>query len=209
MKLPIIIAGISTGIGVLALTLIARADAPRGPRALLAQGRFVRGLNMNRTTRDGRVTPHWGVDIAAPTGTPVYAVKSGRVIFSRPMRGYGNVVMLSHTDDRRSTLYAHLHRSLVSEGQSVRAGQQIAEVGGTRHGRNVRLDGQRYISVGPESAGAVSRPISPHVHFEVHPGSIPLVGSRPRRLDPVSWLQREGIGQYAQRWNTGRTHRVV
>jgi len=158
---------------------------------------------MNRVTQDGRVVPHWGLDIAAPPGTPVRAAKSGVVLLSRPVRGYGNTVMIRHDNDRRSTLYAHLQRAYAREGTHVGGDEVIATVGGTRHGRNVRWDGSRFISVGPESAGAVSSPISPHIHFEVHPGPIPRLGSAPRRLDPVAWLRQEGIEPFGAEWERG------
>ena len=210
MKLPIIIAGLVTGAGIMTIGAVALASGQRRRvNALLARGRFVRGLIMDRVTQDGRVVPHWGIDIAAPEGTPVFAVKSGRVVLSRPLRGYGNTVMISHSDGRQSSLYGHLARSLVNEGQQVSQGQEIAQVGSTRHGRNVRWDGQQFVSVGPESAGAVGRPISPHIHFEIHPGTIPRIGSRPRRLDPVRWLRSQGISQYAQRWEREAVDRVA
>lgn len=201
MNLPLIIAGVAGGLGILTLTGIAIAAGVRGQpaRHLLDVGRFVRGLDMNRRRRDGTVTPHWGVDIAAPEGTPARAVKTGVVVLARPVRGYGNTVMLSVPSERRSFLYGHLQRATVREGQTVPAGAIVGLVGRTRHGRNVRWDGERFVSVGPDSSGVVS-PISPHIHFEVHPGPIPRIGSRPRRLDPVDYLRQEGVEMFGRRW---------
>ena len=73
---------------------------------------------------------HDGVDIAAPAGTPVNAADDGVVIYCGRLRGYGNVVILQHTQGY-VTVYGHNQRNLVSDGQRVRRGQQIAELGST------------------------------------------------------------------------------
>jgi murein DD-endopeptidase MepM/ murein hydrolase activator NlpD len=71
---------------------------------------------------------HDGVDIAAPRGTAVLAAGDGQVIFSDVMRGYGNVVIVRHPGGY-VTVYAHNQENLVKEGQTVRRGEQLAEVG--------------------------------------------------------------------------------
>jgi murein DD-endopeptidase MepM/ murein hydrolase activator NlpD len=73
---------------------------------------------------------HDGVDIAAPAGTPVQVADSGSVIFSGRLHGYGNVVIVQHADGY-ITVYGHNRRNLVSEGERVVRGQQIAELGAT------------------------------------------------------------------------------
>lgn len=73
---------------------------------------------------------HDGIDIAAPLGTPVLAAADGKVIFSDVLRGYGNVVIVRHRGGYL-TVYAHHRTNLVKEGQSVRQGDVIAEVGQT------------------------------------------------------------------------------
>ena len=73
---------------------------------------------------------HDGVDIAAPSGTPVEAADSGRVLFVGRLHGYGNVVILQHSGDY-VTIYGHNRRNLVHEGEFVARGQQIAELGST------------------------------------------------------------------------------
>jgi murein DD-endopeptidase MepM/ murein hydrolase activator NlpD len=73
---------------------------------------------------------HLGVDYAAPTGTPVRSVGDGTVEFAGRQNGYGNVVQLRHSNDR-TTLYAHLSRIDVREGQRVEQGQRIGAVGAT------------------------------------------------------------------------------
>ncbi len=73
---------------------------------------------------------HNGVDYAAPTGTPVRAVGDGWVQFAGWQNGYGNVVQLAHGNDKQ-TLYAHLSRIEVRQGQKVEQGQRIGMVGAT------------------------------------------------------------------------------
>jgi murein DD-endopeptidase MepM/ murein hydrolase activator NlpD len=73
---------------------------------------------------------HLGVDYAAPTGTPVRSVGDGVVEFAGRQGGYGNVVQIRHTNDR-STLYAHLSRIDVRQGQRIEQGARIGAVGST------------------------------------------------------------------------------
>lgn len=73
---------------------------------------------------------HHGIDIAAPSGTPVHAADSGVVIYAGWLRGYGNVVIIRHSLDY-VTVYAHNQANLVREGQEVRRSQVIAQVGRT------------------------------------------------------------------------------
>ena len=86
---------------------------------------------------------HRGIDIAAPIGTPIVAAAAGTVIGVGWYSGYGNMVKLEHLDGS-VTYYAHNHRNLVTHGQRVKQGEQIAEMGNTGH------------STGP------------HLHFEIH-----------------------------------------
>jgi len=88
-------------------------------------------------------TIHGGIDIAAPIGTPIFAVADGEVIDSGPASGFGMWVRLLHADGT-ITVYGHIDQSLVTVGQKVMAGDQIATVG------------NRGFSTGP------------HLHFEVH-----------------------------------------
>lgn len=88
---------------------------------------------------------HRGIDIAAPTGTPIIASAAGKVIYARwNDGGFGYLVELEHADGTM-TRYAHNSRILVREGQTVAQGQQVSEMGSTG------------FSTGP------------HLHFEVHP----------------------------------------
>jgi lipoprotein NlpD len=97
--------------------------------------------------RDGRA--HEGIDLPAPTGTPVIAAADGEVVYAGSgIRGYGNLVVLQHPGDLL-TVYAHNSELFVALGQHVRAGDRIAAVGQT------------------------GRATGPHLHFEVRQGQIP------------------------------------
>ena len=78
--------------------------------------------------RRGRV--HSGVDIAAPTGTPIYAADSGVVTMAQWYSGYGKTVVIDHGNGV-STLYGHCSEILVRVGSKVEKGQLIARVGST------------------------------------------------------------------------------
>ncbi|HKV54325.1 MAG TPA: peptidoglycan DD-metalloendopeptidase family protein [Candidatus Binataceae bacterium] len=73
---------------------------------------------------------HDGVDISAPVGTAVHAADDGVVIFASRLRGYGNVVIVQHSDGY-VTVYGHNERNLTREGAQVARGQVIAELGAT------------------------------------------------------------------------------
>src|SRR5690606_37539073 len=75
-------------------------------------------------------TFHWGVDMAAPYGTPIYAAHAGTVTLARYSGGYGNCVRIDHGGGVE-TVYGHASKILVSEGQRVKAGDMIALVGST------------------------------------------------------------------------------
>jgi murein DD-endopeptidase MepM/ murein hydrolase activator NlpD len=85
---------------------------------------------------------HAGIDLANSIGTPIHAVSDGVVIDAGPTAGYGMWVKLRHADGT-VTLYGHVNTTMVSVGQRVMAGDQIATMG------------NRGNSTGP------------HLHFEV------------------------------------------
>ncbi len=85
---------------------------------------------------------HEGIDITAPTGTPIWAAAAGTVIHAGWLGGYGNLVVVDHGDGL-ATAYAHASAILVAVGQGVGQGETIALVGSTGN-----------------SSG-------PHLHFEV------------------------------------------
>ncbi len=104
----------------------------------LARGTFVRTSEFGY--RWGRL--HRGLDMACPTGSPIYASDGGVVVESGWGGSYGYVVVIDHGGNFQ-TRYAHCSALYVSEGENVFQGQHIADVGSTGN------------STGP------------HVHFEV------------------------------------------
>lgn len=82
---------------------------------------------------EGRVTGNFssgkkGIDIAGKAGQPVMAASAGTVLYASSVRGYGNLVIIKHSTNLLSA-YAHNRTILVKEGQAVRKGQKIAEMG--------------------------------------------------------------------------------
>lgn len=77
-----------------------------------------------------RPIPHPGVDIAAPTGTPIYAAAKGRVTRAGWVAGYGLTVEIDHGYGY-TTLYGHASKLIAQVGQEVMRGDLIAQVGST------------------------------------------------------------------------------
>jgi lipoprotein NlpD len=74
---------------------------------------------------------HKGLSIAGKAGDPVVAAADGRVVYAGAgLRGYGNLIILTHNDTFLSA-YAHNQKLLVKENQTVNKGQKIAEMGST------------------------------------------------------------------------------
>ena len=73
---------------------------------------------------------HAGIDLAAPSGTPIHATGDGIVTFAGRNGNYGLQVKVRHLD-RISSTYAHLEKIYVNKGQSVSRNQQIGAMGST------------------------------------------------------------------------------
>ncbi|WIK64809.1 M23 family metallopeptidase [Gleimia hominis] len=108
---------------------------------------------------------HAGADLAAPAGTPIFAVADGVVVDSQPMEGAGYWVRIKHESTDGGVYYsgyAHMFPTdvKVQKGDSVKVGQEIA------------LVGNNGMSTGP------------HLHFEIH-------DSADTPIDPVDWLKEQ------------------
>jgi len=93
---------------------------------------------------------HQGVDISAPSGTPIKASADGVITYAQYQAGgFGRLVGITHNNGMQS-YYAHLSKFDVIAGQEIRQGEIIGRVG---------------------SSGRVT---APHLHYEVHVGRIPV-----------------------------------
>lgn len=83
--------------------------------------------------------PHWGIDLASKRGTPILASHGGLVIYTgREFRGYGKMVLIE-SGQGWATLYAHMDKILVQEGQKVSRGQLLGAMGRTGRATGVHL----------------------------------------------------------------------
>ena len=108
------------------------------------EARFSRGFKASGRHR------HWGIDLAAPLNTPIFSAQDGRVIYAgRGFRGYGRLIIIE-SEKGLATLYGHLAKITVKEGQPVNKGQEIGKMG--RSGRATGV----------------------HLHFEVRANRVPV-----------------------------------
>lgn len=91
---------------------------------------------------------HAGIDIAVPTGTPVRAAQSGRVVISGPTGGYGNYICVAHSGSL-STCYAHNNSLSAGQGAGVKQGQVIAVSGNTGASRGPHLHFEARVNGSP------------------------------------------------------------
>jgi len=99
----------------------------------------VKRLQVNRGYRPERAPNHQGMDLGGQLGTPILAAHPGRIIYAgRDFRGYGKMVLIEY-NDQWATLYGHLNRIGVNEGQIVNAGEEIGKMGRTGHASGVHL----------------------------------------------------------------------
>ena len=117
----------------------------------------------------GEFRAHTGLDLGVPNGTPVYPVKSGKVIMVESSEtGYGNYIVISHGNGFAS-LYAHLSTIAVEKGQYVSTDTVIADSGNT------------------------GRSTGPHLHFEIIKNGSP---ENPKKFLPLVFLfENEGEGE--------------
>ena len=132
----------------------ARSAARKAAAAAAARAKAEReGKRWVKAIRTGTFTsdfgPRWGknhdgIDIGAPTGTPIYAMSKGTVILSDNVFSFGNKVEIRYWDGTVSW-YGHMSRRDVRTGDTVMPGDQVGLVGNTGH-----------------SFGS-------HLHLEIHP----------------------------------------
>ncbi|HWG10084.1 MAG TPA: peptidoglycan DD-metalloendopeptidase family protein [Rhodanobacteraceae bacterium] len=111
---------------------VAPVTSPPLSRAAAGRTRAVDGITW-QWPADGAVISgsDAGLDIAGNEGDPVRAAADGVVVYSgNGLIGYGELIIIKHSDNYLSA-YGHNRKRLVQEGQHVRAGQQIAEMGST------------------------------------------------------------------------------
>jgi murein DD-endopeptidase MepM/ murein hydrolase activator NlpD len=118
---------------------------------------------------------HWGADLTAPVGTPVYAALKGTVEFAGLIKGYGNTIILKH--GAVQTLYAHLRDIDVKAGQQVAEGAVIGRTGITGN------------------AGGTQ----PHLHFEIAPRGNILQNKN--KADPYGCVASTATGDIVLRDN--------
>ncbi len=121
--------------------------APTGKLAWPTNGKLSSGFGP-RTSRSGRTRFHAGIDLYAPTGTPIIASDNGQVLKTEYHGGYGYCILIYHGGGI-ATFYAHLSGFAVSSGQNVQRGQVIGYVGTTGY------------------------TTGPHLHFEVRVNGAP------------------------------------
>ena len=104
------------------------AALPAGP-APKGWGWPSNGILIGKFTSNGSLNK--GIDIAGDLGQPVLAASDGSVVYAGSgLRGYGELIIIKHSDTYVSA-YGHNRRLLVREGQQVKVGQTIAEMGST------------------------------------------------------------------------------
>lgn len=109
---------------------------------------FTSGFGVRSDPFRGAAAMHAGIDLAGPNGTPIYATADGVVAEAGYNRGgYGNLIKVDHGRGIE-TRYGHLSAILVSPGQRITRGQQIARMGSTGRSTGshlhyeVRIDGR-------------------------------------------------------------------
>ncbi|MBN1379886.1 MAG: peptidoglycan DD-metalloendopeptidase family protein [Gammaproteobacteria bacterium] len=99
-----------------------KAGPPPGEFRWPTEGKVVRHFKGSKSSSQG-------IDIAGQHGQPIYASADGRVVYSGSgLAGYGKLVIVKHSEDYLSA-YAHNSRLNVKEGEQVKAGQVIANMG--------------------------------------------------------------------------------
>lgn len=99
------------------------------------------GVKWQTPTAGNIITPYSaalkGVDVSGKSGQPIVAAAAGKVVYSgNGLKGYGNLIIIKHADNYL-TAYSHNRVNLVQEGDSVKQGQKIAELGSTESNKPI------------------------------------------------------------------------
>ena len=146
----------------------------QGEPALISPIQTPDGVLRVRTDRNGKGyfganrdggRKHKGVDLLSAVGDPVFAAKSGRVIFAGWQKGYGGVVKVAHPNQTVS-VYAHLSRLFVNQGEWVSQSTQIGRVG--------------------KSGNSSPAGTLPHLHFELRQNGVVIDPSKALRVSKLS-----------------------
>lgn len=105
-------------------------SAPNGRLQWPTAGRLISGFGNRRHPIFGGTRFHSGVDLAAPSGTPIIAADGGEVLQASYSGGYGYSILIYHGGGF-ATFYAHMSSFAVGQGQMVKRGQVIGYVGTT------------------------------------------------------------------------------
>ena len=114
-----------------------------------ASHRFTSGFGGRRDPKTGGYRTHNGIDLAGSKGTPVVATGEGTVVFAGRQSGFGNMIKIRHGFGLE-TVYAHLNKIHVSEGEQVSLGEHIGDMGNT------------------------GRSTGTHLHYEIRSGGKPV-----------------------------------
>jgi len=110
------------------------------PTGLPVQGYMTDGFGVRRNPFGGEAGRefHEGLDIAVSFGTPVNTTADGLVVWAAPYSGYGNLVVVYHSNGITSR-YGHLSKVAVEPGQRVKRGDQIGYAGSTGRSTGVHV----------------------------------------------------------------------
>jgi lipoprotein NlpD len=123
------VAGAAAGTAASVASKPAAAPLPPAGPAPTGWGWPSSGILIGKFSSNGSLNK--GIDIAGDLGQPVLAASDGTIVYAGSgLRGYGELVIIKHSDTYVSA-YGHNRRLLVREGQQVKVGQAIAEMGST------------------------------------------------------------------------------
>ncbi len=139
----------TTNLAARSRNIFARADANVLPAGWPVNGRLMDGFGHRSDPFSGEGAMHTGMDISAPMGTGVKSTADGIVMYANWNSGYGRCVIVDHGNGYQ-TLYGHLSKIDVIEGEEIRQGEVVGRVGST------------------------GRSTGSHLHYEVRVHSTPV-----------------------------------